>query len=197
MHIRNTLELALLITLLSCANGWSAEIEIGAEGPDFSAVGIDDEEFSLDSVKDAKLIVLCFTCNGCPWARAYEERMIEFAKVYEAKGVPLIGINSNNREETLDDMKQHATDAGINFPYVFDESGDVARAYGAKVTPHFFVLDKDRKVAYRGAFDSGEREPEHGYLVPAVEALLEGKTPETQSTNARGCTIKLKLAAQN
>lgn len=197
MHIRNTLELALLITLLSCANGWSAEIEIGAEGPNFSAVGIDDEEFSLDSVKDAKLVVLCFTCNGCPWARAYEERMIEFAKVYEAKGVPLIGINSNNREETLDDMKQHATDAGFNFPYVFDESGDVARAYGAKVTPHFFVLDKDRKVAYRGAFDSGERQPEHGYLVPAVEALLEGKTPEAQSTNARGCTIKLKLAAQN
>lgn len=202
MRINHTLKLSFFIvcmagTAIQSITAHSAEIEIGAKAPDFSAVGIDDKDFALDSVKHATLVVLCFTCNGCPWARAYEERIIEFAKEYEPKGVQFVGINSNNRDETLDEMKQHATDAGFKFPYVFDESGDAARAYGAKVTPHFFLLDKDRKIAYRGAFDSGEREPEHAYLVPAVDALLNGNTPETQSTNARGCSIKLKLASQN
>ena len=197
MHFKVSVSFAALMTLLLVAWNAAAEIEIGSAAPDFSAVGVDDKDYNLASFKDAKLVVLCFTCNGCPVARAYEERLIEFVKQYESKGVKLVAINCNNRTENLEKMKGHAAEEGFNFPYVFDETGDAARAYGARVTPHLFVLDADRKVAYRGAFDDSQQDPETAFLAVAVDALLEGKTPEQTSTRAFGCGIKLKELAKN
>ncbi len=197
MPVKYSVLLTVLTTLLLAARNLAAEIEIGAAGPDFSAVGVDDQPFQLANVKDAKLVVLCFTCNDCPVARAYEERLIEFVNQFESKGVKLIAVNCNNRTENLQVMKKHAAEAGFNFPYVFDQTGQAARAYGAQVTPHLFVLDSDRKVAYRGAFDDSQQDPRTAYVVDAVTALLEGKTPTTSSTKAFGCGIKLKEPATN
>ena len=189
---------ALLIVALTVSVSVSAdEIEIGAKAPDFTAIGTDGKTYNLASSGDAKAVVLCFTCNGCPVARAYEERLIDFVKQYEGKPVMMIALNCNNKTEDLEAMKAHAKEAGFNFVYAFDESGEAARAYGARVTPHLFVLDADRKVAYRGSFDDSQRDPETAYVAAAVDAILAGRAPETTSTKAFGCGIKLKKLATN
>ncbi|NIP86348.1 MAG: redoxin family protein [Planctomycetales bacterium] len=192
MLVHRHLLFAVLATLWLAVPGLAGEIEIGAAAPDFSTVGVDDTTYNLERLEDARLVVLCFTCNGCPVARAYEERLMKFVDRYEDQGVKLIAINSNNRTEDLARMKTHAAEAGFNFPYVFDAAGDAARAYGAQVTPHFFVLDGDRKVAYRGAFDDDMKDPKTAHLAAAVDALLAGKTPAEASTKAFGCGLKLK-----
>lgn len=179
------------VTLLASQGLRAAEIEIGTAGPDFQAKGVDGKTYSLATAKDAKATVLCFTCNNCPVAVAYEDRFIKFAKDYAAKGVKFVAVNCNTTED-LNAMKQRAEEKGFNFPYIYDESGDAARAYGARVTPHLFVLDGNGKVVYRGAFDDSMNQPKKGYIADAVNAVLEGKTPEVQSTRAVGCGIRLK-----
>ena len=177
--------------MVSYGSLFAAEIEVGAKAPDFTAIGTDGKEYSFASVKDAKLLVLSFTCNNCPVAKAYEDRFIEFTKKYEPKGVKFIAINANNQSEGLEQMKKRAQEKDFNFPYVFDASGDSARAYGARVTPHLFIV-KDGKIAYRGAFDDKQRNSKKSYVADAVDALLAGKTPEVTSTKAFGCGIKIK-----
>ncbi len=167
----------------------SAEVEIGEKGPEFKATGIDGKEYSLDSIKGAKATVIVFTCNRCPVAIAYEDRFIDFQKKYADKKVKFIAINVNSSED-LEAMKQRAEEKGLNYPYLYDESGDSARAYGARVTPHLFVLDADGAVAYRGSFDDKQNGPTTPHLENAVNALLAGGKPEVHSTKAFGCGIK-------
>src|SRR5690606_16162913 len=112
---------------------------------------------SLDDYKDAKAIVVTFTCNVCPVAVAYEDRFVEFTKKYGEKGVKFVAINCSPSED-LEKMKQRAEEKGFNFPYAYQEDGSAAKAYGAKVTPHIYVLDQDRNVAYIGAFDDNQNE---------------------------------------
>jgi peroxiredoxin len=181
--------------LVMVAGGLPAEeVEIGAKAPDFKAQGVDGKEYSLASTQGAKVTVLCFTANGCPVATAYEDRFNGFTKAYREKGVKFIAINCNNKTEDLPAMKKRADEKGFSFPYAFDASGDAARAYGARVTPHLFIIDQQGKIAYRGAFDdnTNAKEAKQNYVVEAVEALLAGKTPETTFTKAFGCGIKLK-----
>ena len=178
--------------LLACGTLLAGEIEIGAKGPDFKATGVDGAQYSLASAKGAKVTVLCFTCNLCPVAVAYEDRFIEFNKKYAGKGVKFIAINCN-KTENLEAMKKRSQEKSFNFPYVYDGSADAARAYGARVTPHLFVLDENGKVAYRGSFDDKQKKPTKSFLVDAVEALLAGKKPPVDSTKAFGCTIKADL----
>jgi peroxiredoxin len=165
------------------------EVEIGAKGPDFNAQGIDGQEYSLASTKGAKATVLAFTCNRCPVAVAYEDRFIDFQKKYADKGVKFIAVNVNSSED-LDAMKQRAEEKGFNYPYAYDKSGDSARAYGARVTPHIFVLDKDGVVAYRGSFDDKQEGPQDLHVENAVKALLSGAKPEVQTTKPFGCGIR-------
>lgn len=193
--------LATLVVALSWIVTGSAvadEVEIGAKGPDFKAVGIDGKEYSADSFKGSKATVIVFTCNHCPVAVAYEDRFIDFQKKYADQGVKFIAINVNASED-LADMRQRAEEKGINYVYAYDESGDSARAYGARVTPHLFVLDATGAVAYRGSFDDKQADPTTAYVEDAVQALLAGQKPETQSTRAFGCGIKprRKSASQN
>lgn len=171
----------------------AAEIEVGAKAPDFTAKGTDGKQYTLTGIaKDAKAVVVCFTCNKCPVAVAYEDRFIEFAKQYGKKGVKFIAINANAQTEDLEQMQLRAEEKGFNFPYAFDESGTSARKYGARVTPHIFIVDGNGKVAYRGAFDDKLTEPSEAFVVDAVDALLEGKAPSKTSTRAFGCGIRLK-----
>ena len=181
--------LALSILAL-CAPVYAAELEIGAKAPDLKGlIGTDGKEYNLGDIK-ADVVVVCFTCNACPVAVAYEDRFIEFQKKYATKGVQFIAVNANKKTEDVAAMKTRVEEKGFNFPYVFDQSGESATAYGARVTPHIFVLDKARKVAYVGSFDDKQTGPTKHYVSDAVDALLAGKKVEFTNSKAFGCGIQ-------
>jgi peroxiredoxin len=159
--------------------------------------GTDGKKHSLADLKDKDVVVVAFTCNSCPVAAAYEDRIIAFTEKYANKPdtkVALIAINVNTgKDDALPAMKTRAEKRNFNFTYLFDPSQQIARKYGAMFTPEFFVLDKDRKVVYLGAMDNRAPpgEPKATYLAPAVESALAGKQPETAETSAAaGCRIK-------
>jgi peroxiredoxin len=172
----------------------SAEPAIGLAAPDFvGIVGIDDKPHGLADYKDAKLVVLVFTCNHCPVARAYEERLAALQKDYKGKGVQLVAVNVNNLPaDRLDEMKKRAKDKEFNFPYLYDSTQKIGHDYHATVTPHVFVLDKDRKIAYMGAVDDSQQAGavEKHHLRDALDALLAGKKPPKDVTQQFGCSIK-------
>ncbi|MDX1944367.1 MAG: thioredoxin family protein [Pirellulaceae bacterium] len=185
---------ALSLALL-CTPAFAAGVEVGGKAPTFKGLpGVDGKEVSLDGLKDAKVVVVCFTCNVCPMSVAYEDRFVEFQKKYADKGVKFVAINANNGNpnETIANMKTRAEEKGFNFPYVYDASGASALEYGAKVTPHLFVLDGQRNVAYIGSFDDNRNNPTKHYVADAVDALLAGKKIETTSTKAFGCGVNIK-----
>lgn len=185
--------LAAVVTFVAC-RAEAAKLKIGDPAPSFSAlIGVDDKKHSLSDYKDAKIIVLIFTCNHCPVAVAYEDRIIALQKDYKDKGVQVIAVNVNNiPEDRLDKMKIRAEKKGFNFPYLYDESQKIGHDYGAEVTPHVFVLDQQRKIAYMGAIDDSqnvEKVKTH-YLRDALDALLAGKEPPKTVTKHFGCSIK-------
>lgn len=170
----------------------AAELKVGEQAPTFKAVGIDGKEYSLEKAKGTKATVVVFTCNNCPVAVAYEDRFIDFQKKHaDSEEVKFIAINVNSAED-IEAMKERAEEKGINYPYVYDGSGESALAYGAKVTPHVFVLNGEGALAYQGSFDDKQNDPSKPHVENAVKALLEGKTPEVQSTRAFGCGIRVK-----
>ena len=170
------------------------KVKIGAAAPAWSDLpGTDDKKHSLADYKDAKLLVLVFTCNHCPVARAYEDRLIAVERDYGSKGAKVVAVNVNNMEpDRMEAMKKRAADKGFNFPYLYDASQKIGRDYGATVTPHVFVLDQDRKIAYMGAVDDkqdAEKVKTH-YLRDALDALLAGKAPPNAVTQQFGCGIR-------
>ena len=152
---------------------------IGAAAPDFSGiVGIDDKPHGLADFKDAKLVVLVFTCNHCPVAQAYEDRLVALQKDYRPKGVQVVAVNVNNMPaDRLDEMKKRAKQMEFNFPYLYDSTQKIGHDYHATVTPHVFVLDQQRKIAYMGAVDDSQQagQVKKHYLRDALDALLAGK----------------------
>ncbi len=182
--------LVLGVTALARAEG----VKIGDKAPAWSGiVGVDDKLHSLSDYAKAKLIVVVFTCNHCPVAVAYEDRLIALQKDYVDKGVRVIAINVNNlAADKLDKMKERAKAKGFNFPYLYDSSQKSGRDYGATCTPHVFVLGKDRKIAYMGAIDDNNspKQVKHHYLRDALDALLAGGEPPKTVTTQRGCSIK-------
>jgi peroxiredoxin len=195
--------LAALVAMMLTAGGCYADsakseksnkLNIGDAAPQWSGlVGTDDQKHGLADIKDAKLIVLVFTTNHCPFAKAYEERLIALQKDYQPKGVQVVAINVNNIEaDRLEPMKKRATEKGFNFPYLYDSTQKIGHDYGATVTPHVFVLDKDRKVAYMGAVDDSQNadKVKKQYLREAIDALLEGKAPPQAVTQQFGCGIR-------
>jgi peroxiredoxin len=184
---------ALAAFALCAVPSFAAELAPGEKAPEFKGLkGVDGKEYSLGDLKDAKAVVVCFTCNICPVSVAYEDRFVEFTKKYKDKGVAFVAINCNTKTEDLAAMKTRAEDKGFNFPYVFDESGKVATEYGARVTPHIFVLDGKRQVQYVGSFDDKQKEPSKHYVADAVDSILAGKSVATTQTKAFGCGIQNK-----
>ncbi len=189
------------LSVLLAANSSSAaeakfnrKVVIGQAAPKFvGLVGIDGKSHSLDDYKSAKVIVIAFTCNHCPVAQMYEDRFIRFARAQKKHGVVFLAISSSLLPpDSLDKMRERATQKGFDFPYLSDANQDIAKAYGATVTPHLFVLDRDRNIAYMGKFDD-DIEPEkaqRSYVRDAVHALLEGKHPDPTETRATGCGIE-------
>ena len=183
------------------------ELKIGDAAPEWSKiVGVDDKEHSLAEYKKAKALVLVFTCNHCPVAKMYEDRLIALQKQYKDQGVQFVAVSSNSVKvqpaDSFEKMKERAagkdlgnwrTEKGpFNFPYIYDSTQKMAHDYGAKVTPHVFLLDKDRKVVYIGAVDDNNNaeKAETHYLRDALDAVLAGKRPPQESTRPRGCTVK-------
>ncbi|MBN8680238.1 MAG: thioredoxin family protein [Chitinophagales bacterium] len=173
--------------------------KVGDTAQDFSLVNVKGKQVSLAGIKNAKGYIVVFTCNHCPYAKAYEQRIIELHKKYAPLGFPVVAINSNDKDvqpqDSYDNMKKLAKKKKYPFNYVYDETQEIARAYGATRTPHVYVLDKDRVVRYIGAIDDNSEDPatakEH-YVASAVDALLAGKDVATKETKAIGCGIKWK-----
>jgi peroxiredoxin len=180
-----------LLTVASCDA--APQVEPGAKAPDFSGVGVDDREHQLSDYKDAKALVVVFTCNHCPVAKAYEDRLIELQNDYESKGVQVVAICVNDRDgDRLPGMKKRAEEKGFNFPYVYDETQESARQYGATCTPHAFLLGQQRTIAYQGAIDDNNSpdKVEERFLRDAIDAVLAGNDVAEPVTRQRGCGIK-------
>ena len=183
----------LLGASLSFAGEFNTVLSIGDAAPAWKKLpGVDGKEHSLEDLKDKKLVVVIFTCNSCPIATAYEDRIIAFAKK-NAELVGVVAINVNRvPADSLEKMKARAEEKGFPFPYLYDESQKIAKDFGAQFTPEFFVLSAERKVVYMGAMDDNS-EPDKvtkTYLQPAVDAALKGAKPEKAETRAIGCRVR-------
>jgi peroxiredoxin len=170
------------------------KLAVGDEAPAWKDLeGVDGKQHSLGEHAGAKAVAVIFTCNHCPVAVAYEDRIVELANDYQDKGVEVVAINVSNMEaDKLPAMKDRAEEKGFKFDYVYDPSQEIARAYSATVTPHVFLLDGDRKVAYIGAIDDNmdASKAAKNYLRDAIDAVLAGSKPQTDSTKPVGCGIR-------
>lgn len=169
-------------------------VAVGEAAPQWNDLeGVDGEKHSSDELKDAKGVVVVFTCNHCPVAQAYEDRIVALANDYQGKGIELVAINVNNMEDDkLPAMKERAEAKGFKFDYLYDPSQEIGRAFGATVTPHVFLLDGEQNLVYAGAIDDNMEvdKVEKQYLRDAIDAVLAGSKPETDSTKPVGCGIK-------
>jgi peroxiredoxin len=187
---------ACLVAGLPAALAASSEsgVKIGADAPAWAELeGIDGKMHALADVKDAKAVLVVFTCNHCPVAKAYEDRLVELYKDYHGQGVEIVAINVNNGEsDKLPAMKERAKEKGFEFAYLYDPSQKIGRAFGATVTPHVFVLDGARKVAYMGAIDDSmkaDKATKH-YVREALDAILASGSVATTETKPAGCGIQ-------
>jgi peroxiredoxin len=187
---------ACLVAGLPAALAASSEsgVKIGADAPAWAELeGIDGKMHALADVKDAKAVLVVFTCNHCPVAKAYEDRLVELYKDYHGQGVEIVAINVNNGEsDKLPAMKERAKEKGFEFAYLYDPSQKIGRAFGATVTPHVFVLDGARKVAYIGAIDDdmkADKATKH-YVRDALDAILASGSVSTTETKPAGCGIQ-------
>jgi thiol-disulfide isomerase/thioredoxin len=186
--------IACLIAVAVVAAAYADELAVGAKAPAFSLVNAMDGKTVAFKPGDGKLSVVVFTCNGCPYAKAFEPRIVELAKQYQAKGVAFYAINPNDEVkypvETLGEMKGRT----YPFPYLKDGDSAVAHAYGARVTPHVFVVDKSGTVRYRGYVDDSAKPEERKTtgLTNALDDLLASREVANNNTRAFGCSIKFK-----
>jgi peroxiredoxin len=196
--------LALVVATGLCvgtgqAGQFNKTVNIGDAAPVFTALpGVDGKAHSLSDYKDKDVLVLCITCNHCPVAVAYEDRMIEFAKKHGGPSgkVAFVAINVNNLDaDKLPKMKERAKEKGFNFDYIYDSSQKVGRDLGASVTPEFFIYNKDRKLVYMGAMDDKQQNPTTNHLEEAVTAALKGEMPKVKETRPRGCGVKYERSA--
>jgi peroxiredoxin len=185
----------LLIATVACAD---EQLAVGAKAPKFSLINATDGETVSMNPTDGKLKVVIFTCNSCPFAKAFEPRLIEIANRYNGKGITFYAVNPNDdakySDETLANMKARADDRQYPFPYLKDADSSVAKAYGARVTPHVYVVDGDGIVRYRGYVDDSAKPAERKTtgLIDALNALTNGRDVANADTRAFGCSIKWK-----
>ncbi len=192
----------VMVGVLVAASPFHPGYEVGDKASDFKLKNVDGKIVSLADWKDARGYIVVFDCNTCPYSRAYSDRIIALHEKYAALGFPLIAINANDPESSKGDsyanMISLAKKKGYKFPYVVDETQEVARTYGATNTPHVYVLQRlgtDLHVAYIGAIDDNARDAKsvtRKYVEEAIDGLLAGKPITTTRTKAIGCGIKWK-----
>jgi peroxiredoxin len=176
-----------------------ANLKTGDKAIPFNLPGVDDREHSLEEYTGKDAVVVIFSCNHCPYAQAWENRIIQIQAEYGNKGVQLVTINANDASKYPDDsfpkMKERAREKKFNFPYLHDETQQVARAYGAERTPEVFLFDKSLNLKYHGAVDDNYDDPKAvktHYLRNALDAVLGGKLVPVAETKPVGCTVKWK-----
>ncbi|MBC9796509.1 thioredoxin family protein [Sinomicrobium weinanense] len=204
--MKTLLLLAIVATMSSLSAkdrepGYDDGYEIGDLATDFSLKNVDGRMVSLSDYKEARGYLVIFTCNTCPYAQAYEDRIIALDQKYKKQGVPVIAINPNNPEKSPKDgfeaMKVRAEEKGFTFPYLLDDGQKIFPKYGAARTPHVFLLEKTKagnEVKYIGAIDDNyqdEASVETRYVEDAVNAMLRGKEIRINTTKAIGCRIKI------
>ena len=174
-------------------------LKVGDTAPDFSLKNVKGEMVSMESLGAEKGYIVTFTCNTCPYAVDYEDRLIALHKKFAPMGYPVVAINPNDpavkEGDSFDAMKVRAKEKAFPFEYVFDEGQKVFPQYGATKTPHVFILDKDLKVQYIGAIDDNHEDEnlvKVKYVENAIGSLEAGKSPDPSSTKAVGCGIKSK-----
>jgi peroxiredoxin len=170
-------------------------VAIGQQAPDFQ---LPDTAGQTHSTDGDPVTVVVFTCNHCPYALAWHDRIMDAARDYAGRGVRFLAINSNDSDryprDSFEAMKRRVAEEQWPVPYLHDAGQEVASAYGAKTTPDVFVLDGERRLRYRGAPDSDYGDPSQnaGWLRQALDAVLEGGEPERPETQPIGCSIKWK-----
>ena len=200
-----TVKLSALLILVSVISAFTlvksdSGYQIGDIATDFSLKNVNEKKVSLSDFKDAKGFIVVFTCNHCPYAKAYEDRVIALNKKYKSLGYPVIAINPNNPDvqpaDSFELMKERAKEKNFTFPYLFDEGQKVYPQFGATKTPHVYVLQKTKagnQVKYIGAIDDNygdEAAVKTKYVENAVDALLKNQEVPVKVTKAIGCSIK-------
>ncbi len=172
-------------------------LDIGAAAPDFSLPATDGQTYSLADFKEADVLVIFFTCNHCPYVTGSDELTRATADKFAGRGVRFVGINSNSKatyaEDSFEHMVERMKEHQFPWTYLYDESQDVARAYGALRTPHFYVFDADRKLVYTGRAVDAPRDASNvtvNDLDRALEEQLAGKPIRVPKTNPIGCNVK-------
>jgi peroxiredoxin len=190
---------ALLALVVMSFSTLTAGYKVGDKATDFKLKSVDGKIYSMADYKDAKGFIVVFTCNHCPFAVKYEDRIVALAKKYKSLGYELIAINPNDPaaqpEDSFDLMKVRAKEKGFTFPYLFDEGQKVYPQYGATKTPHVFLLDKSLTVKYIGAIDDNVDDAaavKERYLENAIAALEKNQEANPSMTKAIGCSIKVK-----
>lgn len=201
--------LSLAVAVFSFSGQGAEQIQplaLGSPAPHFNLPGVDGKNYTLKDFADAKIFVVIFTCNHCPTAQAYEERIKQLVADYRDKGVALVAISPNDPKalrldelgytdlsDSLEENKIRARDHEFNFPYLYDgDKQEVSKAYGPRSTPHVFLFDAERKLRYRGGIDDSERiaRVKRHHLRNALDALLDGKPVPATDTPTFGCSIK-------
>lgn len=178
---------------------YSTMMELGSQAPDFSLPATDGKTYSLETFADCRALLVVFYCNHCPYAQAVQDRLIRLGRDLIPKGLGMILINSNDAgqypDDSFDAMRRRAEEKDYPFPYAYDESQAVARAYHAACTPDPFLFDAERRLVYRGRIDDNWKEPDkvtRHELREAVQAALHGEPVTVQQFPAMGCNIKWK-----
>jgi peroxiredoxin len=195
----------LLVIAAFCLQNWlptptaPSGYIVGDTAEDFSLKNVDGNFVSLSQYKDVKGLLVIFTCNHCPYAQLYEQRIIDLHKMYAPLGIPVVAINPNSPlivpEDSYEEMQKRAKAKKYPFAYLFDEEQVVLPKFGATRTPHVFLLDSAHVVRYIGAIDDNPESPasaKNRWVDNAVNALLAGEKPNPDFTRALGCTVKKK-----
>jgi peroxiredoxin len=188
------------IGLVFAAFAQESGYAVGDEARDFNLPDVNGKQVSLAGMEGAKGAIVIFSCNTCPYVVAYEDRMIALHEQFAPLGYPVIAINSNDDQispgDSFEEMKKRAKDKNFPFPYLYDKSQDVIKAYGGNRTPHVYLLNKENGkyiVKYIGAIDNNYQRPEavtERYVEKAVGEVMQGKKVSNSNTKAIGCTIK-------
>tara|TARA_B100000953_G_scaffold68573_1_gene55095 strand:+ start:732 stop:1307 length:576 start_codon:yes stop_codon:yes gene_type:complete len=185
-----TLGIIALTTLMS------EEISIGSKmpGSDYILKNINGKESELSTYKKENGLLVIFSCNTCPWVIRWQGRYNPISELCSKNNIGFVAVNSNASQhdgvDSFDSMKEHAKKYEYIFPYVLDSGSRLAKAFGAMVTPHVYLFDKNGDLRYRGAIDDGPKRVKHNYLVDAINSVSKGKSVRTKTTKSLGCSIK-------
>ena len=202
-NIRSLVWLVVLIALglvewgtssQALAAKFNRKVDIAQAAPDWKPLPATDErQYQLSSFKEAKFLILVFMCNHCPVAKSYEARILELNQKYQSAGGRVVAINVSNYEaDKLPEMKKRAQEKKYTFPYLYDGSQQLGRAYGVTNTPQVFLLDQQRRIAYMGRIDDSTvpEKVRERFLEAAIEAVLKGQEPDVTETKPVGCEIQ-------